>query len=266
MQYQIPAHVLPRAPSTKPSQRNLQFHHETSPFAFWITRSTGEVIFDTRPENIPVHTEFIERNGKVLRDSGTPAYPLVFSDQYLQLATAVPNNTNIYGLGEIIATDGIRINNGTIVTFWNRDSGGSPADENLYGSHPFYLETRYDESAHSLSHGVFMMNSHGMDVLIRSGLVEYRILGGTLDMYFLSGPTPKAVVEQYSDVVGKPAKMPFWAFGFHMCRWKHRWSTLDGVREVVEQMKKENIPLETVWSDLDYMDRYRDFTVNDDFR
>ena len=210
----------------------------------------------------------IQRNGKEIRESNTPAYPLVFSDQYLQLATAVPNDTNIYGLGETIATEGLlRINNGTLVTFWNRDAG-SPLDENIYGTHPFYIETRFDPSgtSPSRSHGVFMLNSHGMDVLIRSGVVEYRILGGTLDLYFLSGPTPKAVVEQYSDVVGKPAKMPFWAFGYHMCRWGKAWSSLEGVKEIVERMSEEGIPLETVWNDLDYMDRYRDFSVNEKFR
>ncbi len=206
------------------------------------------------------------RNGSDLRDSTTPAYPLIFSDQYLQLATAVPRDANIYGLGEVIATDGLRINNNTIATFWNSDSG-TPLDANLYGAHPFYLETRFDEAGgESLSHAVFMRNSHGMDVLLRSGVVEYRILGGTLDLYFLSGPTPREVVEQYSEVVGKPARIPFWAFGFHMCRWGQRWSTLDGVREVVERMKEENIPLETVWSDLDYMDRRRNFVVNEDFK
>lgn len=176
----------------------------------------------------------------------------------------MPTDANIYGLGEVIATDGLRINNGSIATFWNRDSG-TPLDANLYGAHPFYLETRFGNDGNA-SHGVFMRNSHGTDVIIRSGVVEYRMLGGTMDLYFLSGPTPKAVVEQYSGVVGKPARMPFWSFGFHMCRWGNKWGTLDGVQGIVDRMREENIPLETVWSDLDYMDKRRNFVVNEAFR
>lgn len=48
------------------------------------------------------------------------------------------------------------------------------------------------------------------------------MLGGTLDLYFLSGPDPKSVIEQYSDVVGKPAWQPMWGFGFHLCRYVPR--------------------------------------------
>lgn len=44
------------------------------------------------------------------------------------------------------------------------------------------------------------------------------MLGGTLDLHFLSGPDPKSVIEQYSEVVGKPTWQPMWGFGFHLCR------------------------------------------------
>ena len=271
-QYQISAQDIPRPPSDKPARHELEFHHHAAPFAFWITRANGEIIFDTRPSNIPIHRDLMTRDGEQVRHSDMPAYPLVFSDQYLQLATAVPEDTNICGLGEVISTSGLRISEGTIATMWNRDPAGSPSDANLYGAHPFYVETRFDKSnskSHKISsrsHGVFLLNSHGMDVLHRSGVVEYRVLGGTMDLYLFSGSTTKAVIEQYSEVVGKPARMPFWAFGFHLCRWGQKWSTLNGVREVVERMKEENIPLETVWSDLDYMDHRRNFVLNEDFR
>lgn len=44
-------------------------------------------------------------------------------------------------------------------------------------------------------------------------------LGGVLDLYFLSGPSPVEVAQQYSDIVGKPAMIPFWALGFQQCRY-----------------------------------------------
>jgi alpha-glucosidase len=40
-------------------------------------------------------------------------------------------------------------------------------------------------------------------------LIEYRLLGGTLDFYFLAGPTPRAVIEQYSAIVGTPTWQPY---------------------------------------------------------
>lgn len=266
-QYQIKDDILPRPGNHQPHSRELEFHFQKDPFAFRVTRAgSGEVLFDTLDKNIPKHKDLIKRGGKPLPHSDSQHHPLVFSDQYLQIASALPSDANIYGLGEIIDSAGVRRNNeGSLSNMWNRDAG-TPADENLYGAHPFYLETRFDaKGGPSKSHGVFLCNSHGMDVLLRKGLIEYRALGGTLDFYFLSGPSPKAVIRQYSDIVGRPAQMPYWAFGLHLCRWMHEFSTVDRVQKVVEKMKKEDIPVETIWSDLDYMDKKRNFTAGEGY-
>ena len=77
---------------------------------------------------------------------------------------------------------------------------------NIYGTHPMYLETRYNNDSDSLSHGVYARNAHGQEWLLRAENVTYRTLGGSFDFYFLSGPTPKQVIAQYqSGIVGLPA-------------------------------------------------------------
>lgn len=43
-------------------------------------------------------------------------------------------------------------------------------------------------------------------------------LGGSLDFFFTSGPTPLDVIREHYDVVGKPELYPAWSFGFHLCR------------------------------------------------
>jgi alpha-glucosidase len=265
-QYQITEELLPRPQSQKTEKRDLEFHFQKDPFAFRVTRPSGEVLFDTLAKSIPKHSDPIKKDGKPVPRSSSEHHPLVFSDQYLQIASALPENANIYGLGETIDSKGLRRNNeGSISTMWSRDAG-TPADENIYGTHPFYLETRPGKNGEgSKSHGVFLRNSHGMDILLRKGLIEYRALGGTLDFYFISGPSPKAVVQQYSEIIGKPAQMPFWAFGFHMCRWEGDFSTLERLQKVVDRMRKEDLPLETVWSDLDYMHKKRNFTAGENY-
>lgn len=69
-----------------------------------------------------------------------------------------------------------------------------------------------------------ILSSAGADILlstppaVNSSLIEYRLLGGTLDLYFFAGPNPQNVIEQYGAVVGLPGWQPAWAFGFHLCR------------------------------------------------
>jgi alpha-glucosidase len=118
-----------------------------------------------------------------------------------------------------------------------------------YGVHPFYLEHRYRESTKtSASHGVFLNSAAGADILLltpsssKVSIIEYRMLGGTLDFYFFSGPSSQRVVEQYSEVSGKPAMNPLWAFGFHLSRWGYK--NINEVKNVVAKMKAANIPLD----------------------
>ncbi|KAH6712990.1 glycoside hydrolase family 31 protein [Leptodontidium sp. MPI-SDFR-AT-0119] len=239
--YQIPASVLPRpkaARGTSTGKASIQFKYTASPFSFSITRAkTGEVLFDTS------------------------AASLVFETQYLRLRTSLPANPNLYGLGE--HSDPFRLNTTNYIrTLWSQDSYAIPAGANLYGNHPVYFEHRTTGT-----HGVFFANSNGMDIKINSTdgkdqYLEYNTLGGVLDFYFMAGPTPVAVSQQYAEVVGLPAMQSYWSFGFHNCR--YGYEDAFAVAEVVYNYSKAGIPLETMWTDIDYMDRRRVFSLDPD--
>ena len=239
--YQVPRSVLdpPTGTSLESSADfNLDFILQETPFSFAVRRkSNQEVIFNT---------------------TGTS---LVFESQYLRLRTSLPPNPSIYGLGE--DTDAFRRNNTNYTrTLWSRDAYLVPSGTNLYGNHPVYFEHR---EASGQTHGVFLFNSNGMDIKINSTerdgqYLEYNTLGGVVDLYFLSGPGPVQVAEQYSEVVGKPAMMPYWGLGFHQC--KYGYQDFIQLAEVVYNYSLANIPLETMWTDIDYMDGRKVFTLD----
>lgn len=54
-----------------------------------------------------------------------------------------------------------------------------------------------------------------MDVKFPNGgqKIEYNILGGVVDMFFLNGPTPADVARQGTQVWGVPAEVPYWSLG-----------------------------------------------------
>ncbi|KAF9882435.1 alpha-glucosidase [Colletotrichum karsti] len=236
--YQVPESVFPRPDASGGSEAGskLKFNYTESPFAFTVSRSdTGEVLFDT---------------------SGTS---LVFESQYLRLRTKLPDNPNLYGLGE--HSDPFRLNTTNYVrTLWSQDSYGIPSGANLYGNHPVYYEHRKTGT-----HGVFFLNSNGMDVFVNktdeSGqYLQYNTLGGVLDFYFVAGPSPVEVTQQYAEVAGLPAMMPYWGLGFHQCRYGYQDAF--AVAEVVYNYSIAEIPLETMWTDIDYMDRRRVFSLD----
>nr|XP_014340010.1 PREDICTED: lysosomal alpha-glucosidase [Latimeria chalumnae] len=187
----------------------------------------------------------------------TTVAPLFYADQFLQISTALPSRY-ISGFGEHL--DRLTLDlDWTKITFWNRDGGPRP-NANLYGSHPFYLAMEEDGS----SHGVFLLNSNGMDVVLQSApALTWRTIGGILDFYVFLGPDPKSVVKQYLDVIGYPVMPPYWGLGFHLCRWGY-YST-NVTREVVRKMREAGMPQDVQWNDLDYMDEKRDFTYNEKY-
>lgn len=170
------------------------------------------------------------------------------------MRTSLPQNPNLYGLGE--HSDSFRLNTTDYIrTLWSQDSYAIPAGANLYGNHPVYYEHRT-----SGSHGVFFLNSNGMDIKIdntngKNQYLEYNTLGGVLDFYFVAGPTPVAVAQQYAEVAGLPAMMPYWGLGYHNCR--YGYEDAFEVAEVIHNYSVAGIPLETMWTDIDYMDRRR---------
>lgn len=238
--YQVPESVFPR-PKRKPVSRkkaNLQFDITEEPFSFRIFRKDGnETIFDSS------------------------AAGLVFEDQYLRLRTSLPTDTNLYGLGE--HTDDFRLKTDDYHrTIFNADAPGLPQGQNLYGSHPIYIEHRPTGS-----HGVFLLNSGGMDVFIDKDdaakqYLEYNVLGGVLDFYFLAGPSPIDVSRQYSDVTGRAVTIPYASLGFHNCRWGYQDAY--NLAEVISNYSAAGIPLETMWADIDYMDGRKIFSVDPD--
>jgi alpha-glucosidase len=225
----VPTTVLsaPTGAGSQPLENQLiEFLYVSNPFSFSIRRiENQEIIFNS--------------NGS----------SLVFESQYLRLRTSLPDNPNLYGLGE--STDPFRLpTTDYIRTIYSRDSFGIPRGTNLYGNHPVYFENR---SSSNRTHGVFLLNSNGMDIMINSTgkggqYLEYNTIGGVIDLYFLAGPGPIDVASQYSEVVGKPAMMPYWGFGFHQCRYGYNDYT--EVAEVIYNYSLAGIPLETMVSQV----------------
>ncbi|XP_067911990.1 lysosomal alpha-glucosidase isoform X3 [Heterodontus francisci] len=229
LRYEVPIEVPKATQKAKSPLYTVEYSED--PFGMIVKRrSTGTVLLNTT------------------------VAPLFFADQFLQVSTLLPS-AHLYGLGEHRAGFLHSVQWNTL-TFWARDS--IPREfVNLYGVHPFYLSLEPDGT----SHGVFLLNSNAMDVVLQPApALTWRTIGGILDFYIFMGPDPNSVIQQYLEVIGLPAMVPAWGLGFHLCRWGY--GTSNATWEVVQQMRKAGMPQDAQWNDIDYMIDYRDFTFD----
>ncbi|GAB7358215.1 hypothetical protein MBLNU230_g0367t1 [Neophaeotheca triangularis] len=236
-------HSLVYAPTadgcTTAAEHDLTFTWDNEPsFQFKINReTTGEELFSTY------------------------GHVIVFEDQFLEMKTNMVDDYNVYGLAE--NTRDFRLGTNATQAHYAVDAGNT-IDGNSYGTHPFFQETRYHEGANTTAHGVYARNAHGQEWLLRNKSITYRTLGGSFDMYFLSGQKEDGsssaleTIRQYqTGCIGTPAMQMYWTLGYHQARWGYQ--NISVLQGVVDRHREAKIPLECIWNDLDVYYLYRNF-------
>ena len=217
-----------------------------SPFGFSITDQSKQKVFDTA-------------------DAGTIKTSLKYFDKYLEFGVRIPSE-RIFGIGEHSSPFQMANGSTSYYTLWNLDSPnpyteGESGSHNEYGSHPFFtFQLPNKEIA-----GIYLRNSNAMNyVLVKNGdgscNVYHKTIGGVLDLYFIYSGTMDTVLKKYHALIGYPYLPPFWALGWQQSR--YGWHTLSDVQDVVSKYNQLKLPLDVVWSDIDYMHQYADFTVS----
>lgn len=71
------------------------------------------------------------------------------------------------------------------------------------GVHPFHINVEMQTNEMIDFHGQFFLNSNAMDIDLQPlPGITYTTIGGVIDLYLFTGPTPQDVIKQYWDVIG----------------------------------------------------------------
>jgi alpha-glucosidase len=197
-----------------------------------------------------------DRTGHVIL-ADAPGEALALNGASFRVRKAMPQDAHYFGLGD---KTGPLDRRGGAFTMWNSDSFGfGPATDPLYKSVPFVLGLEDDGT----SFGLFLDNTWRSSFdfgKAERAAWSFGAEGGPLDYYVMAGSGPRDIVQTYGWLTGKPPLTPIWALGFQQSHWGYL--TQAEVQAVADRLRRDHIPADVLWLDIDYQDRNRPFTVD----
>lgn len=152
----------------------------------------------------------------------------------------------VYGLGERFTSF---VKNGQQVETWNRDGGTST--EQAYKNIPFYLTNR--------GYGVLINHPELVSFEVASekvSKVQFSVAGESLDYFLIAGPTPKQVLQNYTNLTGKPALPPAWSFGLWLTTSFTTNYDEATVTSFIDGMAQRDLPLHVFHFDCFWMEGF----------
>ena len=195
----------------------------------------------------------------VVKEIETAKEPLPFfeTDNQGSFTYTLAEDDIVYGLGEQIR--GINKRGWQYVS-WNYDNPNHHEDtRSLYGSHNFIIVCG------KVPFGAFFDYPGKMEFDIgytRRDTMQIKAAKNDLTVYIITGENEKDIVKQFRGIIGRSYIPPLWAFGYGQSRWGYKNEA--DIREVAAKYKAAGIPLDSIYLDIDYMERYKDFTVDEE--
>ena len=154
---------------------------------------------------------------------------------------------------------------------WPNDTSGIHEDTgeggfNAMGIHPL----GFHKTAQGTFVGLLFNNINAQDLVIKSNyiesdnnnvLFEHRTIGGVIDYFITLNDSPDKALISIHDVIGHPTLPPFWSLGFHQCKWGYKNDK--EIRYVYGNYTANELPIDTFWGDIDVLQDYRIFTLNE---
>jgi alpha-glucosidase len=184
----------------------------------------------------------------------THALPFQFK---LKNIREMPAGEAYFGLGEYAGPMNRR---GRDIQMWNADTfswqeGWTP----MYMTMPVFYGTQAAQPGRpATTYGIFFNNP--ARPVFRMGTqwgdrYSFEAGDGQLDYFFFAGGTGhqmRDVVSRYTELTGRATMLPKWAFGYHLSRWSY--NSQEWVQWLAREFRSRDIPLDTIYLDLDYMD------------
>ena len=201
----------------------------------------------------PFETEAVVRDIEI--SEGNVAYGEVSLEEGFVFTYQMAEDDIVYGLGE--ANRGINkrgycyINNNTDIPEHTEDQ------RSLYGAHNFLVvsgEQTFGLFVDYPARLTFDIGYTRMDTL------TIKCEEANLYLYLIEGESAYEIVRAFRKLIGRSYIPPKFAFGYGQSRWGY--VTKEDFYKVAEGYRKNHIPMDMIYMDIDYMQDYKDFTLN----
>ena len=201
----------------------------------------------------PFETEAVVRDIEI--SEGNVAYGEVSLEEGFVFTYQMAEDDIVYGLGE--ANRGINkrgycyISNNTDIPEHTEDQ------RSLYGAHNFLVvsgEQTFGLFVDYPARLTFDIGYTRMDTL------TIRCEEANLYLYLIEGESAYEIVRAFRKLIGRSYIPPKFAFGYGQSRWGY--VTKEDFYKVAEGYRKNHIPMDMIYMDIDYMQDYKDFTLN----
>ncbi len=207
-------------------------------------------VYGTPFETDAVVSEFKAEQGKENFEAGQVSLKDGFSFSY-QMA----ENDIVYGLGE--ANRGLNKRGYCYISNCTDQPNHTEDKRSLYGAHNFIVVSGEKNFGLFFDYPAKITFDIGYT---RSDLLSVSCEEADLYLYMITGETAYDIVKQFRKMIGRSYIPPKFAFGFGQSRWGYK--TKEDFRKVAEGYRGNDIPIDMIYMDIDYMEDYKDFTVN----
>ena len=210
----------------------------------------------------PIETEAVIF-GEVITGSqeSTPYFSIGLSgkdqEQAHVLTYRMGDHDIIYGLGENIR--GINKRGWLYESNCTDDPKHTEDKHSLYAAHNFFLvdgKQRFGVFVDAPQKVTFDFGYSDRE------LMTVIVAHGGFALYILEGDNLRQMVKEFRHAIGRSYIPPKWAMGYGQSRWGYK--NAEDIRRVVREHRDNQVPLDSVYMDIDYMERFKDFTVDED--
>ncbi len=202
----------------------------------------------------PINTEAVTASLEACSVSEFPFEHRVENGKFI-FSFEMKKSDILYGLGE--APRGINKRGWLYESYCSDDPFHTETKHSLYAAHNFILLGGDKPFGLYIDFPARIRWDLGYS---KENLAEITLDGSDFDIYYITGNTPREIVREFRGIIGKSYLPPLWAFGYQQSRWSYH--NAEVVDSIIKGYDDAEIPLDCVYLDIDYMDSYKDFTIN----